>query len=634
MDRLNEKAAVAAALLAVFLAALDLVAGAITGLRLLTALAPLLLAAAAVSALVAARYGLERRAIEERQDAERARFERPDSALFGAEAEEGEPLSAARARAQFEAVVARAAAPLLALGQGLAAWRLQRLLAGALPAEPTGRLGAASLLAAQAFLLFLAGRYLIGLARAPERRLVRGPGALLGLSAFAALLGAAAAIAGHAGWAPADRVAASVFTGLLALLAVENLLGFIADLYRPRRRDEPPRASYESRLARLLAEPAGWIGDAARSLDYQFGFKVSETWFYRFLRGALAPLALFQLLILYLMSSVVVLGAHEEAIIERWGAPRAETAGGWRLGPGLHFKRPWPFETVRRYPARRIQTLFVGFRHAADRPRPTTLLWTRPHYAEEDQFLLASRGVGGGEETAAEPGRGVEAAAAPVNLLSFNIPIEYRITDLRRFAYGFSDPAAMLERLAYRTLTRALIARDLADVLGPERMETARVLRENLQREADRLGLGVEIVFVGLHGVHPPVPIADAFEDVVGALEQREARILEARAYRHRRLPLAEAEARRIVREAEAQRVRRTLLAEAEAAQFESRRSAAERAPAVFRNWYHLRTVREALRDARIFVAAAAPTDEVIQFNFEEPLPTGIFDLSPLTEKR
>ncbi len=632
MDRLNERIAAAAALLAVLLAALDFAAGAMTGLRAPTALAPLLLVAAAVGALVGARYYLERRAVEERQDAELARVERPEASLFASDAEEGDPLSTVRARAQFEAVVVRAAAPALALAQGWAAWRLRRwLIVGVAPAA-TGRLGAAALLAAQAFLLFLAGRYLIGLARDPARRLLRGPGALLGLGALGALFGAASGIAGHAGWAPADRATAFVFTGVLALLAIESLIAFLADLYRPRRRDEAPRTAYESRIARWIAEPAGWIGDAAKSLDYQFGFKVSETWFYRFLRGALAPLALFQVLILYALSSVVALAPHEEAVIERFGVPRADAAGGWRLEPGFHWKWPWPFETVRRFPARRLQTIYVGFRHDEARARPTTLLWTRPHYAEEDAFLLAS-----GE---AAPAAGVSAvgaereAAAPVNLLSFNIPIEYRIRDLRRYAYGFTDPGAVLQRFAYRTLTRALAARDLQHVLGAERMETANILRTELQAEADRLGLGVEIAFVGLHGVHPPVPVADAFEDVVGALEQREARILEARAYRHRRLPVAEAEARRVVFEAEAYRARRALTASAEAEQFLSRKGAADRSPAVFRNWYYLQAVREALRGVRTYVVAAAPEAEVVQFNFEEATPSSLLDLSPLMEKR
>jgi membrane protease subunit HflK len=253
------------------------------------------------------------------------------------------------------------------------------------------------------------------------------------------------------------------------------------------------------------------------------------------------------------------------------------------------------------------------------------VLWTRPHYAEEDLFLLASR-----EQEAAGP---ESDAAAPVNLLSFNIPIEYRIADARRFAYGFADPAATLRALAYRTLARVLAARDLVHVLGSDRMETAGELRAALQAEAERLGLGVDIVFVGLPGVHPPVAIADAFEDVVGSLEAREAKILEARAYRNRRLPVAEAEARRLVFEAEAYRARRSLTARAEAEQFLHRKTAADRAPAVFRNWYYLQTLREALRGVRAYVIAADPSAEVIQLNFEERAPATLFDASLLMER-
>ena len=40
------------------------------------------------------------------------------------------------------------------------------------------------------------------------------------------------------------------------MLAVEMLLNFVWELYRPRRRDQISRA-YESRLSGLLTDPAG-----------------------------------------------------------------------------------------------------------------------------------------------------------------------------------------------------------------------------------------------------------------------------------------------------------------------------------------------------------------------------------------
>ena len=48
------------------------------------------------------------------------------------------------------------------------------------------------------------------------------------------------------------------------------------------------RALYDSRLVGVLAQPEGLVATAAQTLDYQFGFKVSETWFYQFLQRSIA----------------------------------------------------------------------------------------------------------------------------------------------------------------------------------------------------------------------------------------------------------------------------------------------------------------------------------------------------------
>jgi hypothetical protein len=53
----------------------------------------------------------------------------------------------------------------------------------------------------------------------------------------------------------------------------------------------------------------------------------------------------------------------------------------------------------------------------------------------------------------------------------------------------------------------------------------------------------------------------------------------------------------------------------------------------VFRNWYYLQTLREALRGVRAYVIAADPSAEVIQFNFEERAPATLFDASLLMER-
>ena len=69
--------------------------------------------------------------------------------------------------------------------------------------------------------------------------------------------------------------------GLLGLVALETLIQLVLEIYRPRVKGKIERPLYESRLVGLLGQPEGLITTAAQALDYQFGFKVSETWFYR-----------------------------------------------------------------------------------------------------------------------------------------------------------------------------------------------------------------------------------------------------------------------------------------------------------------------------------------------------------------
>ena len=46
-------------------------------------------------------------------------------------------------------------------------------------------------------------------------------------------------------------------------------------------------------------------------------------------------------------------------------------------------------------------------------------------------------------------------------------------------------------------------------------------------------GLGVEIVFVGLQGIHPPTQVAADYQKVVGAVQIKQAMILNAEAQRN-----------------------------------------------------------------------------------------------------
>jgi regulator of protease activity HflC (stomatin/prohibitin superfamily) len=160
------------------------------------------------------------------------------------------------------------------------------------------------------------------------------------------------------------------------------------------------------------------------------------------------------------------------------------------------------------------------------------LLWGKEHYKEEHSILVASR-------------RGVETSyegAVPVSLLKANIPVHYRVRNLYDFLYSHDDPQKCLEAMCYREL--ALFAAGATvevddeaalqkSLLGAGRANAKEVLTKNIQAAADEANLGVEIVFLGIQGIHPTTQVAADYQKVVGAVQQKQALILAAEAQRN-----------------------------------------------------------------------------------------------------
>jgi len=202
----------------------------------------------------------------------------------------------------------------------------------------------------------------------------------------------------------------------------------------------PRGCLYESRLIGLLGEPGGLITTAAQALDYQFGFKVSETWFYKFLERPLSWIILLQLAALWVSTTFVIIEPGEQALLERFGRPVA----GPPLDPGLHFKWPWPVDQVYRHPTRQVQNFNIGVVSDPEMDKEKTIVWTRPHYKEEFNMLVASR-----DESARSDLPGAD-KPVPANLIVVSIPVQYQITNLKDWAYRHANASNVLVHLANR----------------------------------------------------------------------------------------------------------------------------------------------------------------------------------------
>jgi regulator of protease activity HflC (stomatin/prohibitin superfamily) len=555
----------------------------------------------------------------ERLELEEMARSKASATLF--EAKEAEIFPAQRAREQFERFFVPIFTTVLLLLQGVGAYLLWRWLAKTTTGVAPDRwIVAASGFALAALILFLLGRFSVTIARIENHRLLRPGASYLLLSAYLCGVAAVAIASVKTEFPYLDSYAARVLCVVLGLMAVETLVTLILEIYRPRVKGKVQRPLYESRLVGLLGQPEGLITTAAQALDYQFGFKVSETWFYRFFEKALGWLILLQLGVLMLSTCVVFIEPGEKALLERFGRPVGEKA---ILGPGAHLKLPWPIDKVYRHRTEQIQTVHVGFApEEEDGHHETTVLWTVGH-GKEDNFLVANR-----ERFALQTTSPDERKAPPVSLLSINIPVQFQIRDLEAWVYNHKDASNLLHQIATRETVRYLASADLNEIMSHAQLEAAQALRERIQTAADAHKLGANILFVGLQGIHPPVKVAPEYEKVVEASHKKQAKILGAEADAIRTNSLAMAQAFTVTNNAEAERVRVQIAALSRAAAFTNQIQAFNAAPLVYRQRTYYQAFPRATAGARKYVLLATNVDEVITFDLQDKFGQDFFQLT------
>jgi len=532
---------------------------------------------------------------------------------------------------------------------------------------------------AAAFVAYLVSRYTTGMSAQEHWKPLRAGGSiLLSIALLSFTLAIGLALANFKIFFLV--IAVSYITPVLQLvLGAETALNIVLDVYRPRLKGQYSRSAFDSRLLGVINEPGGIFRSLAAAIDYQFGFKVSQTWFYKLLEKAIVPLVIFAAVVLYFLSCIVVVAPDEESITEHLGNP-LDGAGRVRLaGPGLSFKLPWPFDIAYKYPTRKIMQLDIGYVPKLD---PKTgelvrepLLWSRAHYEQEYSVLLASEQA---VETADE-------GAVPVSLLKANIPVQYRVKDLYYFIYHHSEPERLLESICYRELAKFCAGAKIevdskadleASLLGAGRVRAKEILTERIQKAADQAGLGVEIVFVGLQGVHPPVEVAEDYQKVIGAVQKKRAAVLNADAFSNRTLStlagsvegaerlydlaieyqqseqqkdarrsealavsLDEAFARasgdifKTLKDARSYAYEKAAIARASGERFADQHKAFKAAPQFYTRQQVFRVYEEALADIRKFVVVADPNDtEVFIVDLQEKLTPSLYDITGLEE--
>ncbi len=266
----------------------------------------------------------------------------------------------------------------------------------------------------------------------------------------------------------------------------------------------------------VLGSRVNTLGSILDAGQRQLGIDLRSTWAVTIVRHSVEPLVISLCLLAWLSTSLTVVGVQEQGLVERLG----KAVGGPTLGPGIHLHWPWPVDKVYRLPMERVQAVQVGH-EGEEKEGPENVLWAVEHAPNEYTLLLGN-------------GR---------DLITVDAAVQYRIVDARAWRYHSQNPAVALRAIAYRAVMRSTVDLTLSDALSENVKILANQMRDQVQKEADALGLGVRIIAFTVGGMHPPVPVASAYEAVVSAQIEKATATGDAEAYRNQIVPEAEASA-------------------------------------------------------------------------------------------
>ncbi len=483
---------------------------------------------------------------------------------------------------------------------------------------------------------FLFACYTVGMSRQDEWRPLRAGGGFLIGCTLVALAVAATLTATSFGYYKPLIIAGKVLVIIMFVLGIEYALNVTMDFFRPRIKGQYQRAAFESRLLGLFSEPGGLFRTASHALDYQFGFKVSETWFYRLLEKYIVMLVLIQAAVLYLMTCFAIVPTGYQGVCERWGAP-TNLSDPWESG--LHVKFPYPIDTVRMFPVEQVQSISIGYEKndpqfdiLGNAVHDTTpVLWTKEHWKAEYPFLVPAK----------KAGIEADSEGAVNNLfdkLVFAVDVQYRISNVEKFAYkegSFINPGDVIRKLCERTVFHYCSQNDIEQLLGPGRYETAQMLKAEIVESFAKCDVGVSVDYVGIKSVHPPIKVAEAFEKVISALQQKQTKILQAQGQTHKAVYDAEADAAVNLAMADAYKDEREQLAHADAERFAKQVEAFEKGESVYLWREYLAVQDEYMAKMRKYLIASDNVDDwVYEFDLKENLKPDLFEGLGLENKQ
>lgn len=270
---------------------------------------------------------------------------------------------------------------------------------------------------------------------------------------------------------------------------------------------------------------------------------------------------------LWLLSGFYVVKQAERGVVLRFGKLQEVTEA------GLHWRLPFPVDSVEKVDVQNVFQMEVGYRSDARTGRVSQV--------PKEALMLTE----------------------DENIVDIEFAVQYRISNAADYLFNVKDPEITIGQ-ATESAIREIVGKSTLDfVITEGRADVANRTQAVLQKILDRYNTGIFITTAKMQKAQPPEQVKAAFDDAVKAREDEQRFKNEAQAYANDILPRARGKAARLVQEGEGYKVSVIARAEGDARRFTQIATEFAKAPEVTRERLYLETMEEVLSNStKVFI--------------------------------
>lgn len=279
------------------------------------------------------------------------------------------------------------------------------------------------------------------------------------------------------------------------------------------------------------------------------------------------PALLAVILLALVFTSLYTVGDKGQAVVTTFGKVTSVA------DPGIHIKIPFGIQHATYVNVNELQKIEIGFRTG---------------YTNDDTETIDSES---------------KMISGDYNIVNCDFFVEYKISDPVKYLYNSADPREILKSLAQSHIRNVISSYDVDSILTTGKGEIQAKIKEAITEELAAYDLGLSLTDIKLQDSEPPtLEVREAFKEVETAKQDKDTAINVARAYENSELPLAQAEADKLIQNAEYLKQNRINEANMQVAMFNAMYEQYKLNPEITRKRMFYEAVEQVMPNAKVYI--------------------------------